>query len=193
MAQVGNLNTISAGNVATAAEIQENFDALKAGINSIDSTQLAASAVTAAAIADLAITTAKIAVDAVTAAKIAAGAVGASEIAAEVVNRDHIDETSLQVIQYVGADSLAVVTGITTDITLSGFDSTDATKFPSITVYWYDTLVNQWRALESGGSETTITFQCLWASPGSTDFVVRINQTKAATLDVRVSAIGLKA
>src|SRR3990167_195753 len=192
MAQVTLPNTISAGNAATAAEVQENFEAVRDGINAIDSTQLAAGSVTAAAIADLAVTTAKLAANAVTAAKIDAGAVGASEIADDVVNRSHIDETSMQVMHYICVDE-TIPNAVTTDIELSGFDKSDLTKFPVIQLWYYDTTATQWRPLMSGGGAPSAgmpTFVCLWVG---TDFVVRLNQTTTANLDIRVAAIGLKA
>jgi len=143
MAQVTLPNTITAGQPAEAAEVQENFEALRNGVNNIEREQIAQGEIHAGLLEDGAVVTAKIGTGAVTTDKLGSEAVTNPKIADGTIEAAKLS-SNIQVLVHSDAD-VTIANG-NTDI--RDFVGLDTTIFPHVQVYWEDAVPNVWKVID---------------------------------------------
>jgi len=160
MAQVTLPNTITAGETATAADVQENFEALRDGVNDIDDTQIGTGVIGTAHLADEAVTASKLADGAVGTTQLATGAVATANIDNATITSEKIDTTDITLVLHqvltaeIGGEDEEDPTA---NVGTFQFSDLDPTLMPTLTVYWEDKAnPNQWVSCSSNTTDVTV-------------------------------------
>lgn len=162
-------HTITAGNPATASDVQENFEALRDGVNSIDRTQIEDTEIHTGLLEDDAVTEAKLADGTVSTDKLASEAVTNAKIADGTITAAKFDSTVRILSQQCKTDTIIgnsgdPGTGQVVDFDFTDLDATDTSILPQVTVYWEDTdpaHPGQWVAMS--GNTILVTVRCKWS------------------------------
>ena len=144
MAVVTLPNTITDDTAAEAADVQENDEALRDGINNIAAAQIGAGEVNAAALADGAVVAAKIGTGAVENAKLASDAVTAVKILDGTITAAKMAAAFQVSVQ--ADDDISALANAASDF--KDFGNMDTTLFPQVTVYQDHATPTYWQIVD---------------------------------------------
>ncbi len=185
MAQVTLPNTITAGETATAAQVQANFEALVDGVNNVESDQIGVGEVNAGHLADGAVTAAKIATGAIENAKIASGAITNEKIGDAEIEATKLAAT-IVLMSHQGTGFTSIANGAS-----ANWDFTDVgneTVWPVVSVFHeFAGAYMLVGGYDSAGALPDIRVTCAWW--GETFRVTVTNQ--ATTRNFRVIVAGV--